>query len=527
MSTFFGGCLAILAGLAVGANPLPDPDAVSGKLDAAIEAKWGDREIVPAEIADDATFLRRAWLSLAGRVPSALAVRPFLDDARSEKRAKLIDQLLAGGDFADHWARSWTIRLTERRPIRHPIHDGTVLHAYLRDALVEGKSYRQVATELVLGEGARDASGPANFLLRYDAKPDQLAGAVGKHLMGATLHCAQCHDHVFASWKQEDFRGMAAFFARLKLMVSEDGSLHAVVESRRGEYQFMPAGAKQGEDGTIPMTTAMPRLPRTGAVPLATNNPRRQALAAWLTAPENPWFARHAVNATWQELFGAPLVPALDDPDASIQGENGDVLELLSRDFVAGGFDLKRLIRIIATSRAYQRGTAGGRHVQPAPDAADQAAYEGERLFAAFPVRPLTVDQLYYSITQATGHRTSDEAVVENAIQDLPDEAQAYSDRPVESLGEHGVSMQRALVLLNSPYVHDAVQSGVRVAAALHGRQIGRAHVDWLFLAMLTRPPSDTERESMVALVRSEHGPRGLEDVLWVLLNSAEFNTNH
>ena len=148
-------------------------------------------------------------------------------------------------------------------------------------------------------------------------------------------------------------------------------------------------------------------------------------------------------------------------------------------------------------------------------------------LFAAFPARPLNVDQLYYSITQATGHRTGDEAVVENAAADLADEAQAFSDRPVESLGEHGVSMQRALVLLNGSYVHEAAQSGARLAAALHGRHIGRAHVEWLFLATLSRPPSENERESMCELVRGERGTRGLEDVLWVLLNSAEFNTNH
>ena len=202
--------------------------------------------------------------------------------------------------------------------------------------------------------GPRDASGPANFLLRYDAKPDQLAGAVAKHFMGATLQCAQCHDHMFAPWKQDDFRGLAAFFSRLKMMNSDDGTLQAVIESRRGEMQIVQMGAKPAEDGTIPMTTVMPRLPITGAAPLAAQAPRRQTLAAWLTAPENPWFARHAVNSTWHQLFGMPLVKSLDDPEAALRSEHGDVLDFLSDDFVEGGYDVKRLIRILVGSRAYR-----------------------------------------------------------------------------------------------------------------------------------------------------------------------------
>src|SRR5262249_53405074 len=162
-------------------------------------------------------------------------------------------------------------------------------------------------------------------------------------------------------------------------------------------------------------------------------------------------------------------------------------------------------------------------------ESADKTLYDRLQLFAAFPIRPLSVDQLYESINQATGNRASQEAVVENgSVAESPDvEAQAFSDRPVESLGEHGGSMQRALVLVNSPFVHEAVQSGARVAATLCGRRIGRPHVEWLFLATLSRPPAADELANMLELVRGEQGTRGLEDVLWVLLNSAEFNTNH
>jgi hypothetical protein len=403
-----------------------------------------------------------------------------------------------------------------------------VLQGFLRDGLLAGKSYQQVAQELITGEGASDSSGPANFLLRYGGKPEALAGAVSKAFLGASMQCAQCHDHVFAHWKQEDFRGLAAFFGRLKLMNSEDGSLRSIVESRRGEFQFMEPGAKPGPDGNIPVQTVAPRLPVAGAAALPAQGPRRQALAVWLTSPDNPWFARHAVNSSWQELFGAPLVASLDDPYAAVKGAHGDILELLSRDFVAGGYDVKRFIRIVVLSAAYQRATAGG---SPDPNA-DQQQFDRLQAFAVFPVRPMTVDQLYDSISQATGNRSSEEAVVENPAALSPEaeaqaEAQASSDRPVEALGEQGVSMQRALVLLNSPFVHEALHSGARIAATLHGRRIGWAHVEWLFLATLSRLPAEDEMPRMLELVRDEQGVRGLEDVLWVLLNSAEFLTNH
>jgi hypothetical protein len=519
-----GYSLAVLSSLAIGAGPVSEPSAVSAQLDSVIEAKWDDRGVAAEQPADDATFLRRVWLDLAGRVPSVLEAREFLDDTRPDKRVRLVDKLLASEDFANNWARVWTIRLTEQRPIRHPVHDGTVLQAYLRDGILAGKSYREFAQELITADGARDSSGPANFLLRYGAKPEQLAGAVGKAFLGASLQCAQCHDHVFAHWKQDDFRGLAAFFARLKLMNSEDGSLQAVVEARRGEFQWMESGAKPGEDGNIPMKTAAPRMPVAGAAPLSANSPRRQSLAEWLTSTDNPWFARHAVNSTWQELFGTALVPSLDDPEAAVNELHGDALELLSRDFVAGGYDLKRLIRIVVLSGAYQRRTAG---VSASPDS-DPKQFDRLQALAVFPIRPLTVDQLYESINRATGIRSSEEAVVENAATEPPDaEAQASADRAVEALGEQGVSMQRALVLVNSPFVHEALRSGARIAATFHGRRIGRPHVEWLFLATLSRLPADDELTRMLEMVREEQGVRGLEDVLWVLLNSVEFNTNH
>src|SRR5262249_24409529 len=151
----------------------------------------------------------------AGQVPPVLHARAFLDDRDPARRTRVLDDLLASDEFADHWGRAWTQRLTGKRPVRQDKYNGKVLQHYLRTAFAAGRSYRQVVQELICGEGLMDASGPANFLLRYDGKPADLAGAVGQRFLGVTLQCAQCHDHPFAQWKKEDFWGTAAFFSRL------------------------------------------------------------------------------------------------------------------------------------------------------------------------------------------------------------------------------------------------------------------------------------------------------------------------
>ena len=158
--------------------------------------------------------------------------------------------------------------------------------------------------ELLSGSGLTDASGPANFLARDEAKPVLLAGAVSKQFLGVTLECAQCHDHPFAKWKQEDFWGLAAYFGRVRLMANandDDGQgLRAVLEARRGELMVPDMAGKPDENGNYPKKAVTPKLPTADAPPVA--NDRRRQLAEWVTAADNPYFARHAVNQVWAQL---------------------------------------------------------------------------------------------------------------------------------------------------------------------------------------------------------------------------------
>jgi hypothetical protein len=510
--------------LAVQAGPSVQPDR--DQLDAVVAS------IVEGGIianADDATFLRRVWVDLAGHVPPALLVREFLDDKNPEKRARMVDRLLDSADFADHWARVVAIWMTAQRPIASDSYDGRVLHQFLSDRLRERVPYDRIVRELIAGTGASDASGPANFILRYQADPARLAGAVGKNLLGITLQCAQCHDHRFARWKEEDFWGLAAAFARVRKMEGGgDDNLKAIVEARRGELMrpdpAAPADAElEGEDEddeaaeTGPKKVAVrPRL-LDGKPVLARD--RRSALAAWVVARDNPYFARNLVNRVWEQLFGKALVPNLDNLAA--KADSLPVLSLLAEDLTANNHDLRHLLRTIVLSKTYG---------QPA---SPRARPSWGRPLA----RPMAVDQLHASIAQATGHDGAPAQVAESpipaaddphaedpALADDGELAADAQDVAVESIGERSLTLQRALVLLNGEFVHEAARTAARVSRAVLGRTNDSDRIEWACLATLGRKPSVEELGVLRPLLNH---PNGLEDVYWVLINSAEFQGIH
>lgn len=513
-------------------SALPESATVDGRsrLDKAIEDKWKQLGISPEAPADDATMLRRLWLDLAGRVPPAVRAREYLENRDEGKRTRLIETLLDSPEFAEHWGRSWAERLTGRRPIKQEKYDARVLQSFLGTSFAARKPYAQLVREILTGEGMSDASGPANFLLRYEAKPIDLAGAVSKQFLGVTLQCAQCHDHPFARWKQDDFWGIAAFFGRTRMLEANDENgnyLTAILEARRGELMIPDAKAKPDDQGNTPMKKVLPRLPESTAVSSLTN--RRRTLADWITADTNPYFARHGVNRVWGQLFGTPLVKNLERETADEEGQHSEVLRLLTDEFKKNGQDIKGLIRTIVTSRAYQL-SAGSSPPTSATDVVAEHRLRQIRNLARFPIRPLSVDQLHASITQATGYEGNDEAGVPNVPptdEDDDDDMPDMGDVPVTLLGERALTVQRSLAMLQSEYVEKAVQAGTRAAIAANGNRSDATLVDWLFHALLARRPNVEETRTMLQLLKEGKGQRGIQDGFWVLLNTVEFSTNH
>jgi hypothetical protein len=496
----------------------PNAVAVAQQVDAVLAAKQQAAGLQVAPFCDDATFLRRAWVDLAGRTPPFLAARDFLADSSQNKRQKLVETLLASDEFAEHWGSVLTVMFTDRRPVRIDTHDGRILRDYLSEALGKNRSYREIARELIAGRGLSESSGPANFLLRYDVQPNQLTGAVGKQFLGVSLQCAECHNHPFEKWSQDDFRGMQAFFVRTKRLDDNNAAdyLRAVVDIKRGELEIDDPNAKPKEGEEPPKLKIEPRL--LGGEQFTVTSTRRDALAAWVTSEKNEYFNRNMANRVWGRVFSRGLVEPLDSLGAEKPGPHADVLEPLAAGFAEAGHDLKWLLRTILLTQAYQR-TAASETADP--QAASQVA-----LFARFPARSLSVDELYQSIVQATGHSGVDEAAEAEYSEQEQDQL-AYSDRPVEFLGERAATVQRSLVLLNSPYVQEAAHYGSRVTLAAQGRRDAQAQLDFALLAALARQPTAEESTKLLPLLEAGKGGQGLEDLWWLLLNSAEFSSNH
>ena len=501
------------------------PGDATQRLDALLAEAHQVSHLTASPPADDGTFLRRAWLDLAGRTPPVSEVQKFLAAQQPDKRRALVESLLASSDAANQFGRTWTEYLTDRRPFEQGDYDGRQVARYLRDQWLAGTSYRDVVRELIAGGGASDASGPANFLLSYNVQPAPLAGAVSKKFLGLTMQCAECHDHPFADWKRQQFWGLAAHFARLRRMQPaeepEGDNYSLVVERGRGELRMPDLDVVADKDGNRPKKTAYPQLP--GGKPEELNSGRRDALAAWVTADINPYFARHYVNRTWARLFGRPLVASFEQPppgDAA-SGVKAAVLDLLAKDFIASGYDLKQPLRMILNSQAYQRSSGP----PPAGEiAAGQSESLSRELLARYPARPLSADETLLSIGQATGYKGdfSDAEVSRLAGEDFG------SDQATPVFSNQALSVPRSLALLNSDQVRAACDMAASVTQRLFGNTPSAKHVEWLCTACYARPPREGELRALVKLAAdNQEAAAGLADVAWVLLNSAEFNTNH
>ncbi len=564
---------------------------LSRRIDERVAKACAAEGIEPATVCDDATFLRRVWLDLAGRVPPLEETRRLfpVDDAAAVPvkldRAAVVDGLLKSKEFAGYWGSMWVEYLTDRRPYDTQEYDGRLLLRSLRDAFAVNMPYDKLVADLIQGDGASDTSGSANFLLRYDAEPGPLAGAVGRKFLGLSIQCAECHNHPHASWTKDDFWGLAAYFGRLRRMnpnnPQEGENFVIVVERPRGELLLVDKQAKANDDGQYPMRTVFPRLP--GTTRTDTSRHRRAALIEWVTSPDNPYFARHGANEIWFRLTGSRLVDTLDKLPKEDGSLAAGLLEDLRGSFVASQFDTQALIRGIVLSDTYQRGTpeppstpsaapalakaspakvpakietakadtakSGNKpesaKTEPAktesvkPDAVRKDApkpADGETLatksasppseafrWSRASVRPLSADQLHLSLASASGYHLDDN---DHRLAMATGEEFTY-DQPVNSFSDTPSSLRRSLALFNSDHVRGATDVLAETTLRVHGPSAGAEHIRRLFVALLTRVPRPDELEAFLALAGGDSPKAGLEDVVWVIVNSAEFGSNH
>ena len=365
--------LVLVAVLAQPALTAWADDSLRGVIDTEVRKGWDREKVSTPAPADDATFLRRVSLDLTGIIPTGDEARAFLDDSDPQKRARLIDRLLDSPRYAIHQADLWDLVYFGRNPPGYDASKRDGFRKWLVTAFEQNLPYDQLVRALLRAEGNSAEQGSPMYLLQYDRHPEDAAVAVSQTFLGVQLQCARCHDHPYEPWKQNDFYGMAAFFARLVRVPAgkaENLDKLFVGEMNTGDVKFTgkASEAKAGKEG-IPVKPKFlaaealdepdfsaefkdEKRPKEGEPPPSPKFSRKDRLADWITSSENRLFARAAVNRVWSQFMGRGLVHPVDNMSESNSPSHPELLDRMSQEFVVQKFDLKWLIRDIGQTRS-------------------------------------------------------------------------------------------------------------------------------------------------------------------------------
>jgi hypothetical protein len=507
--------------VAVSRVTLPRPEVVvvrppeNNFIDRLVWDKLCRLGVPPSRLADDSEFMRRAYLDTIGTLPTVEEARTFIDDTATDKREALIDGLLERPEYADYWTMRW-LDLLKGDPLTVSPQGVAAMHRWLRQGFVENRPYDQFARELLTAQGNTSAARPTAF---YKAvpKPDQAARAISQLLLGVRIECAECHHHPSDRWGQDDYVALAGFFTGVSLKKLPNGEQALV--------------ARGGDDLPHPRSGELVPARPLGApaTAFAPNVDRRRALAEWMTASDNPFFATAIVNRLWAHYFGRGLIMPIDDVRETNPASNEPLLQALVEHFRDTGHDLKAFTRTLLRSRVYQLSTATGNG-----NAADA------QNFSRAPYKPLPAEVLLDAICQSTGVGEQFNGWPDGyrAIQVWDNRMPSYFltifGRPVratvcECERSNEPSISQALHLLNAPEIaaklrHRHGRARVLADSSLSHRDI----IDELSLATLSRRPTDAECALMLEAFEVSGNDRqaAVEDILWALLNSKDYIFN-
>lgn len=566
-------------------------------IDAVLREAWKAQGIVPAARADDATFLRRVYLDVVGTVPPPDVTARFIADGSPDKRKKLVDDLLASPPYAEHWMNYWDDVLMGREN-RGNLVDRVAFRYWLRARFEANAPWDRMVRDLVAATGQNSAGGPrlkgpglaaqipmgtavpkqgglaaddadaddlakvngaVNWPLRFEQTPQDLAGSASRVFLGVQIQCAQCHDHKTEKWKQDDFRRFASAFLHAKVEPIDTGKPMGAV--RRVQLvdapKVAPRFAKNAETAPI----AASKATALDGTDLAKADGTRKALAAWMTAKENPWFAKAFVNRMWGHFLGRGFYDPVDDIRPSNPATMPELLDRVAADFVAHDFDVKHLVRTICATEAYQLGASkegDAKHADPE-----------NKLWARFHLVPLGPEELLNALFRVTNvEAAAEKAGIQNLdalrTQLVRQYAFLFDVDETDDVPDYSGTVSQALALLNGALVAQGARafpgSALSDVLAMPGGDAEK--VDALALRVLARRPSDEERTKWVAYVQNATKPApatigsaptggkkasgggpldrlanraaggdpkrlAYEDLLWAMLNSSEFVFNH
>ncbi|MCS6860286.1 MAG: DUF1553 domain-containing protein [Abditibacteriales bacterium] len=595
-------CLPALAAFGQG-----DYMRAAQTVDEYIAKKLAESKIIPAPPSSDAEFIRRVYLDIVGVIPSAEEVSAFLRSGAANKRERLILTLLSDKQpyrdmYQEHWATVWEQWLIGRGDRRDSGVNRATIKSWLRDVVfAKNMPYDEMVRQILTAQGTTEESGPVNFFAKWGPNQADIAAAASRVFLGVRTSCARCHDHKFEKWKQEDFWSYAAFFSRTQGRVVRprddfNRPFFAVAEQpAQGELvATVDDGPKKGVKVTA--TTHL----NGDVIQLTGTFQAREELARWMTAPGNPWFAQNVVNKMWDYFLGRGFVNPVDDFRDGNPPSHPEALKFLAEDFAANGYNLKYLIAVITNTKTYQRSSGLAKEpytVRPGetlesiaqkhrisvetlralngsakPMAGSQIFVpvqpeKAESVFARAQLRPLSPEQLFYSILQAVGADDVRQARSRQALEQMKANylrrfITLFDNDEQTEQTDFEATIPQALMMMNGDLINSRLSASPILAQLLNARMMEAQRVNLIFLQTLSRPPTNEEvtlfgrllegRLQQARLKAANVPPpanggqpnqqqllqaqlkiltdaqrQAYEDILWSLVNSSEFMFIH
>jgi len=540
----------------------PEPPAPASQLDRIVFAKLASLDIQPV-LCSDAVFVRRAYLDVIGMLPTAEEARKFIEDPDTKnKRSALIDRLLERDEFADYWAMKWgdILRIKAEFPVNLWPNAAQAYHRWVRASIAANKPYDKFVREMLTSSGSNFRVGPVNFYRAIQNRtPDGIAAAVALTFMGSRAE----------SWPKDRLPGMAVFFSQIGYKPTSEwkeedvfwdplGASAVAGNAAPGKAAIVVPPAPEKPAGETPQASTAPPargeplaavFPDGTKIRLPPDRDPREVFADWLITPKNPWFARSIVNRVWYWLLGRGIVHEPDDLRPDNPPSNPELLAYLEKELVAGGYDLKRLYRLILNSKAYQFSSMP-RFKGP------QAAAN----FAAYPLRRLDAEVLIDAVNTISGASDLYTSPIPEPFTYIPQDksAVAIADGSITSpfLALFGRSARATgmenerdnkpmpaqwLHMLNSSHIQRKLETGPRLQAIFDSGRKPNEIAEELYLTVLSRLPTADELSAAenygappTPIKPGKAGKAGpvkrreqWVDITWALVNSTEFLYRH
>ncbi|HJZ56862.1 MAG TPA: DUF1549 domain-containing protein [Gemmataceae bacterium] len=492
--------------------------------------KWKDLGIAPSDLCTDEVFIRRVYLDITGTLPSPAEIKAFVADKDPAKRDKLVDRLVETPEYSYFFANKWAdVLRVKRRNQQNRAYGTFAFHTWIRESIVADKPYDEFVREIICAVGDEAKSPPA-FWYREVQTPENFVDDVSQVFLGQRMACANCHHHPYEKWSQDDYWGLAAFYARVgKKPVQVPGMQNQGQNGKQILFVKSSGSVQNKRTGQ-----AAPMKPLEGQpMEIAADQDPRQAFADWMTSPKNPYFARAVANRYWAHFFGRGIVDPLDDMRVTNPPSNPELLDALAQNFIDNKYSLKALVKTICKSRTYQLSSTPNEF--NASDKQSFARYYPKRLQAE--VLFDAVCKLTDSPTQFNG-LPGDKFAPNRAIM-LPDESfssyfldvtgrpQRISACECERVNEASLAM--SLHLLNSQEVQDKIaRPGGRADQLAKDSRPDKEKVEELFLWAIGKKPTDAQMQlALEHIAKNEKNKKvAYENIMWALLNSKAFLFN-